>query len=92
VARRHIRKYRYFRRLKAFRVAHTYRSAVSHTSLEILQPAEPTKPLVIVSLRRGSRCSGLSGGSPEKKSDEAPAGVYRLRKFPEKFSPLNLGR
>ena len=87
MARRHIRKYRYFRRLKAFRVGHTFRHDVGHTDLEILQSAEPPKPLVIVSLRRGSRCSGLSGILREKKSDEAPVGSYRLRKISENYRP-----
>jgi hypothetical protein len=68
-------------------MSHTSLEIMSHTSLEILQLAEPTKPFVIVSSRRGSRYSGLPGGSPEKKSEEVPEGPYRLRKFPATNRP-----
>ena len=71
----------------SFRVGHTYRGDMNQTSPGILLPAETTKPLVIVSLRRGSRYGGLPGDSPEKKSNEVPVGSYRLRKFSKKFRP-----
>ena len=70
--------------LKHFGFVWAYRTYMGHTNLEVLKPAEPPKPLVIVSSRRGSRCSGLSG-SPRKKSDEASVGPYRLCKFSAEF-------
>ena len=73
-------------RLGASVMTHNYRRGRPYQPV-ILQPAEPTKPLVIASLRRGSRCSGLSGSSPEKKSGEAPEGPYRLREFLKKIRP-----
>ena len=66
--------------LKRFSLVWAYRDYMGHTSLEFLEPAEPPKPLVIASLRSGSRCSRLSG-SPRKKSGEASGCPYRLRKF-----------
>ncbi len=73
-------------------MTHTYIDGVAHISLLILKPAGPTKPLVIVSLRRGSRYGGLSGSASGEKVRRNVRGALSASQIISKNSFLDLGR
>ena len=85
-------RFSYLRRLKAFRVTHTYRNAVTHISLEILQPCGADQAAYGCVFARGSRCSGLPGGDSGEKVRRSIRGALSAPKISSRILPLNLGR